>query len=120
MNLFQMGHFLLSSGEETNWKIECDALTQKDWETVAHLVRSRIPRYRSVEGVPRGGLLLATLLFFLKDSDGPLLLVDDVYTTGRSMEALRNGREAVGYVLFARKPVTQPWITALFTLDAKP
>ena len=40
-------------------------------------------------------------------------------TTGNSLEQQRNGREAIGYVIFARGPLPA-WAKALFTLDCMP
>jgi adenine/guanine phosphoribosyltransferase-like PRPP-binding protein len=53
--------------------------------------------------------------YFDVESDR-LLIVDDVWTTGGSMEEHRAGRDAIGAVLFARGPVAD-WVTPLFTLN---
>jgi hypothetical protein len=116
--LFQTGVFALHSGERSSFKIDCDALTDGELTTLAGLLVSRLPAYYTVEGVPRGGLRLAHILRE-KASDSPhdpLLIVDDVYTTGNSMEEHKDGRWAIGAVLFARRPVTHPWITPLWTM----
>lgn len=63
MNLFQTGRFLLASGAESSWKIECDALTVEDWKTLARLIAERVPTFGEVSGVPRGGLTLASYLW---------------------------------------------------------
>lgn len=104
MNLFRSGEFTLHSGIETRWKIECDALTGHDLHTLASIIARNIPPFRTVEGVPTGGLRLATMLreyetLYIGD---PLLIVDDVLTTGASYEKQRAGRDAIGVVLFAR------------------
>lgn len=44
-----------------------------------------------------------------------LLIVDDVLTTGRSMEKQRSKREAKGIVLFARGPCPL-WVEAVWML----
>lgn len=113
--LFQLGSFRLHSGTESTWKIECDVLSSMDWETLAYIISQRVASFGSVEGVPFGGLHLAG---YLRDyvTEGPLLICDDVYTTGASMELQRNNRDALGIVVFARNRVQQPWIRALFTL----
>lgn len=67
----------------------------------------------AVEGVPRGGLRLAEACRELATS-GPLLIADDVCTTGASMEEHRRGRSAVGLVIFTRGP-TPDWVMPLFT-----
>lgn len=59
MNLFQLGDFVLNSGEKSNWKIECDALGVNDWRVLAEMLRQLIGPFSSVEGVPSGGLEMA-------------------------------------------------------------
>ena len=111
--LFVSGFFWLASGVESAWKIECDALTDDDWRTVADIIRSRLGPYAAVEGVPSGGLRLAAELRRFTTMSGPLLIVDDVLTTGGSLERQRAGREAIGAVVFARG-LPPPWVTPLF------
>jgi orotate phosphoribosyltransferase len=113
--LFQAGDFRLASGVRSPWKIDCDALVPADWTTLALMLRDRLPPFGAVEGVPAGGLRLAEALAPYATT-GPLLVVDDVWTTGGSWERWRAGREAVGAVVFARGPVP-PHITALFYMD---
>jgi orotate phosphoribosyltransferase len=116
VNLFQLGQVILSSGEVSDFKIDCDVLTEEDWACVAHLLAQRLPAFGTVEGIPRGGLPLARHLELLADPRSDrLLLADDVWTTGGSMERVRAGRKAIGTVLFARKPVAD-WVTPLFTM----
>ncbi len=52
--------------------------------------------------MPIGGLRLAQAMQPYVSSSGPLLIVDDVLTTGQSMEKHRAGREAIGAVIFMR------------------
>ena len=40
MTLLQEGNFTLASGKTSEFKIECDALTQEDWSTAAHEIPS--------------------------------------------------------------------------------
>lgn len=118
MSLFQFGNFHLSSGDVSNFKIDCDALTDRDIETVAIMLKERLPNFGSVEGVPSGGLRLAKVMEHYI-TEGPLLIVDDVLTTGRSIERLRNGRTAIGAVIFSRKMVYVSWITSLFQMTPR-
>lgn len=67
--------------------------------------------------MPRGGLRLAEALK-LYVTEGALLIVDDVLTTGASMEEFRNGREALGAVIFARGHCPS-WVVPLFQMDAE-
>lgn len=116
--LFQRGDFTLASGQRSAWKIECDALTPEDWEGLAAMAVENLPAFGSVEGVPRGGLPFADALRAYA-TEGPLLIADDVFTTGGSIEKHRAGRDAIGIVAFARNPIPAgSWITALLTMGA--
>ena len=112
--LLQQGAFTLHSGERSQWKIQCDALTESDIQTVALMLVERLPPFGSVEGVPTGGLRLTAALSGYVTA-GPLLIVDDVATTGDSLEKQRNGRPAIGAVIFARG-VWPTWVTPLFRI----
>lgn len=114
MHLFQTGNFTLHSGSQSDFKIVCDVLYQADWMTIARQV-AMWTTFQKVEGVPQGGIPFADALSYYASPYGcvPLLIVDDVLSTGRSMEQQRNGREAVGVVLFARGKCP-PWITAIW------
>jgi hypothetical protein len=124
MNLFQYGEITLHSGEESNFKIECDALTDHDWLTIAEMIRPRIPSFGQVLGIPDGGLPLQRIMegFQSGVETEPLLIVDDVYTTGASMRdahfkmASRWKGLIFGVVVFARAPIQEPWVQALWTL----
>lgn len=111
--LFRWGQFVGNSGLVLPFKIDCDTLEQEDWTCLARLTAERVGSFGEVEGVPRGGLPFQEALLPLR-GNGPLLIVDDVCTTGGSLERHRAGRTAVGVVVFARGP-TPPWVTPLFT-----
>lgn len=116
--LFQLGDFTLHGGERAGWKIDCDALTPIDWQALAQMLADLLPPFGTVEGVPRGGCKLAAALREHASVDsGPLLIVDDVLTTGASLEAQRAGRHALGAVIFARG-VCPAWVTPLFQMSA--
>jgi orotate phosphoribosyltransferase len=136
-NLFQLGKFVLNSGATSTWKLECDALTTDDWLCLAEMVREVVGPFSGVEGVPSGGLKLADCLKPYcatgKDpygSDWPHLIVDDVLTTGGSMErtaeAFRTSSLAenrglppyVGAVVFARGQCPS-WVKPLLQLPPK-
>ena len=114
-NLFQPGNFKSHSGVILPWKINCDVLTLQDWECLASMIAVKIGMFGKLEGVPEGGLALMEALKFHRYRSGPLLIVDDVLTTGRSMEEQRAGREAIGAVVFARKKCPK-WVTPLFQM----
>jgi orotate phosphoribosyltransferase len=116
MTLFVDGEFTSHSGQRLPYKIECDALTPADLDTLAADVARRF-RFSSVHGVPRGGIRFAYALrrYATGSSLDPILIVDDVLTTGTSMEAVRQGMggNVFGVVIFARGPCPD-WITPLF------
>ncbi len=115
--MFVLKSFQSHSGMTLPFKIECDSLTKDDWECLACIISTVIGQFGSVEGVPRGGLKLADALEKYKTS-GSLLIVDDVFTTGASMEKQRNRRNAKGAVVFAR--TTPPdWIRSIFLLNTR-
>jgi hypothetical protein len=112
--LFVKERFRSHAGLMLDWKIECDALSTADWVCLAKMASLILPRFRMTEGVPRGGLKFARALEYYGtgNPEDPILICDDVFTTGRSMEAQRNGREALGVVAFARGP-TPFWVHPL-------
>lgn len=138
VNLFQQGDFTLSSGKKSNFKIECDALTNEDWETLALMASQLLPPFGEVIGVPTGGIKFAKCLEEYK-TVGKILIADDVLTTGGSMkkmvdkigkdrsndvevfeyEELENylADQVIGIVAFARGRCPW-WITPLFQYGA--
>lgn len=123
MNLFSSGEFTLAGGSTSDFKIECDALTEDDWATLARLISQRVQPFATVVSVPLGGDRLAAHIVQYIDPDAEaILVVDDVFTTGASIEAVErtirsNGTawEVFGAVVFARDR-TPPWITPLFSM----
>lgn len=120
--LFETGTFTAHSGRVLRWKIECDDLDDAAWDVIAEqaydvLTHGGLRRYGQVEGVPRGGLRLADVLRKrVSPTSDRLVIVDDVLTTGASMEAQRRGRDASGLVVFDRSGMRLPeWIQALWT-----
>lgn len=114
MALFKLGDFTLHGGERSYFKIDCDALSDSDLVCVAWLLSQRLPPFGEVEGVPSGGLRLAEQMC-LYSRVGPLLIVDDVLTTGKSITQHRGGRDAIGAVIFQRDHALS-WVTPLFLL----
>jgi orotate phosphoribosyltransferase len=113
MNLFNYGSFQLHSGDTSHWKIDCDALSDEDWETLAFMIQSEI-KFGSVIGIPKGGIKLAAALEKYRTNGYPTLIVDDVLTTGKSMNNLKTQNpDAVGVVVFARDKCPK-WITPIF------
>jgi orotate phosphoribosyltransferase len=121
MNLFEKKKWIMHSGEASDFKIECDALTYDDWDTIAYLISKHFS-FVNVVGVPLGGLALAKALKKYKKSLGPLLIVDDVLTTGTSMEEMKDtyleryNNNIIGVVVFARGKCPN-WITPIFSMN---
>jgi len=114
MNLFQLGNFVSHAGLRLPWKIECDSLTDDDWDTLAIIFASKFS-YGPVEGIPRGGLKFAEALKrYSCFNNNKLLIADDVLTTGKSMEEYRAGRNAIGVVVFSREPYLPVWINSIW------
>jgi orotate phosphoribosyltransferase len=113
--LFQSGLFTLASGATSRWKIECDAISPLEWKTLALMASEILPPFGAVEGVPRGGIPFAEALAAYV-TEGPLLIAEDVVTTGGSMERYRNGRDAIGVSVFSRGQ-HPGWVTPLFVMN---
>lgn len=97
MSLYQLGEdFELNSGLHSKYKIECDALTTEDWECLAYQASIIVGEFHTVEGVPFGGIRFAKALekyATKRKTTGHAhihLVVDDVLTTGRSMNVARD------------------------------
>lgn len=117
MSIFVKGPVKLHSVFMSDFKIDCDALTDEDIQTVAYLLSRRCPSFGEVHGIPRGGLRLAEAMKMYV-SEGPPLIVDDVYTTGRSFKEFMwdfQLQKVRGAVIFARNACPS-WITPLFSM----
>ena len=125
--LFQQQDFIGHSGKPLTWKIECDAIQDVEWATIAHMIQELERRpFGEVVGIPRGGLKLSGPLeqYATGRDEDPLLIVDDVMTTGGSFtefaeQYFRNRpyREFFGWCVFNRGSDTAPaWVTSLFTM----
>jgi len=118
MALFRSGEFKLHSGASSNWKIDCDALTDDDWMTIAKLVGSRF-FYSKAIGVPRGGERFAEALNSVPHEYSTCMLVcDDVLTSGGSiLSKMREFPGSIGIVLFARGKCP-PGVCVIFQLTS--
>lgn len=126
MTLFVKESFISHAGLDLDFKIECDALTEDDWKTLAYIVSKHI-KFKFAYGIPRGGLKLSVpLMEYQTDAANlPVLIVDDVLTTGGSMEKAREHLikifpkdHFVGVVAFARMEHAD-WIKPIFRLWGK-
>lgn len=126
--LFVPGEFRAHSGALLPFKIDCDAFSDEEIGLFADLILKVHPGpFSCVMGVPSGGLRLmeairARVRCF--DDLEPALIVDDVLTTGASIEYARDvchmGGIGVVYgaVIFARGPCP-PWVTPIFSLHTE-
>lgn len=129
--MFQLGDFTLASGQSSRWKIECDTLTDDDWDALAvMLVEQLAEPFNNVWGVPTGGGSLAAALWrHANDNADRILVVDDVWTTGASMRRFIKDHLIgdLGYdpdkidraVVFARD-VAPATLTVLFRMSVWP
>lgn len=124
MDLFIKKDWVMHSGEKSNFKIECDALTDEDLETIAHLIYSKFKFFR-VMGIPRGGTRLAEKLKnYVIEGEDKILIVDDVLTTGASMEQAKHAHHRnlidadriTGVVVFARGKCPD-WVHPIFDMS---
>ena len=124
-DLFQSQNFKSHSGLDLNWKIECDALSDPEWFTISKMIMERTPPFREAVGIPRGGVKLGDLLneHATGNEKDPICIVDDVLTTGNSMDYFLNQYQrnrtpfmAIGWVVFARVQ-TPIWVRALFQMS---
>lgn len=114
--MINLGKFTSHAGIELDWKIECDDLSEADIEALAYLVSTRVRGFSSVVGVPTGGFRLAVALEkYVNPEFNITLIVDDVLTTGRSMNEMRDAvpGASFGVVIFSRGRVPD-WITPIF------
>ena len=124
-DLFKSIEFKSHSGLDLNWKIEMDVLSDPEWFTISKMIMEISPPFRKAVGIPRGGVKLGHLLqaHATGDKKDPICIVDDVLTTGESMNDFkrqnqwRTPTQYIGWVVFARTrcPV---WVTALFQMPA--
>lgn len=114
--------FRLHSGGLSNFKLECDALSEEDCRAAALWMRPSLGSFGSVEAVPSTskvpGWLADEFHQFIQPTAKTVLICDDVLTTGASMDPQRAGRLAVGAVIFARG-VPAPWVHPLLSLNPR-
>jgi len=118
-SLLLLESFISHSGKKLDFKIECDFLTDADLNVFAHIILKKY-NFSNVIGIPRGGVRLSNLLKHHQNSESKhILIVDDVLTTGDSMEKMRSKfidkSNIKGVVMFSRGK-TPNWIDPIFQL----
>lgn len=123
MNLLNYGEFASHSGKKLHYKIDCDALSDEDLKSIAKTIGSRL-QFKKVIGIPTGGVRFATELEkYVVDDVNMVVIVDDVLTTGKSMELarkqyLKDDENVVGIVIFNRMQESLPnWIYPIFNVS---
>lgn len=123
--LFQIGDFISHAGIKLSWKIECDAISLEEWDCLAMMIHSYEPQpWRKAVGIPRGGVPLGNALdkYSTGNENDPLLIADDVYTTGTSFKEFKqqhySNDATLQWCAFARQPPTGK-VKSLFTLPQK-
>ena len=121
VDLFQKVDFKSHAGLDLSWKIEMDALSENEWKCIAHMIIELSQPFQAAIGIPRGGLKLSGYLheYSTQNPADPYLIVDDVMTTGGSMEEYKkehfNDKYVIGWVVFARSKVPI-WCDGLFRM----
>lgn len=116
-SLLQSSSFTTHAKIESNWKIECDVLTDEDWMVLARLGKTLIGDFGIVEGIPRGGIKFANELDKLKNQNSKtILIVDDVCTTGKSLIDFseRFNHQPLALVAFNRGRFNPWWLNSIF------
>ena len=130
-DLFQQSNFKSHAGLDLTWKIECDAISDAEWECFAKMISEIETRqFSKVIGIPRGGVKLQNALsnYVSGNAFDPVLIVDDVWTTGTSfrefteIQLIKNDIEQngwFGWCIFART-MTDSKVAALFQMPSAP
>lgn len=123
-SLFKHDPFTAHSGKALEVKVECDALTDDDWVGLARIASILVGPFSRAVGVPRGGIPFAEALneYATGNDIEPVLICDDVLTTGGSMVEFRDRefpeQDVKGVVAFARDRKAlydmSPWVRAVW------
>lgn len=128
--MFKWNPFKSHSGKTLNWKIECDDLTLSDLDCIARMILSAHSFHKVISPPTKSSNMnhLLSVLTTHESNNGncEYLIVDDVYTTGKSMEETRkllldnhlvqNEHNIKGVVMFSRNECPE-WITPIFQLN---
>jgi len=124
MALFVDEKFISHAGLKLAWKIEMDALYVSDWRCLTKIILEYETRpFCKAVGIPRGGARLGNMLneSATGNPNDPVLIVDDVYTTGTSFKNFiaenYPDEDVICWAIFARDVVTDP-INILFQMPS--
>lgn len=117
MAFLKDGQFVSHSGRTLPFKINCDALSDEDIETLASIIARKFS-FSKVYGIPQGGIRIAKVLEKYLSPNGQTLIVDDVLITGKSMKEAKEkiGGDPIGVVIFARGFYPM-WVWPIFVLS---
>lgn len=119
-HLFTLGNHTLSSGKKSRVIIDCNNLYKGDLEALAFMASTMVPAFRTVVGVPRGGLRFAQELLQYAQPEitgAPVLVAEDVVTSGASiLRVMAEHPGSIGIAIFARGPLPDR-VTAVLTLN---
>ena len=119
MALFTYGRFKLHSGNTSSFLIDCDELSYLDLVGLAaSAVKKLLPPFGSVCAIPEGGLKFGEQLLGYC-TEGPVLIVDDVCTTGGSLIERKKQlgkKDVIGIVIFNRGGLPD-WCYSLFDFN---
>ena len=127
MDLFQRYDYKSHANLDLTWKLECDAISDGEWSVLARIISELESRpFSDVVGIPRGGVKLENemLNYVSGNKNDPVLIVDDVWTTGTGFKefvgihVIEKMTEHVGWFgwcIFARTQ-TSNHVTALFQM----
>tara|TARA_A200000159_G_C7328129_1_gene341838 strand:- start:1941 stop:2336 length:396 start_codon:yes stop_codon:yes gene_type:complete len=124
MALFVDEEFTSHAGLQLGWKIEMDALYESDWRCLAKMIMEYEKRpFKEAVGIPRGGARLGQILneYGTKNPKDPVLIVDDVYTTGTSFKEFiaesHPDDNVICWTVFARDAISGN-VNALFQMPS--
>src|SRR5260370_577106 len=73
--MFKFGWFSSHSGFQLPWKLDLDGLDKSDWNDIAEIIAGKFA-FRSVYGIPKGGVEMAKALDKHVTPGYPVLIVD--------------------------------------------
>ena len=121
-HLFVEEDFKSHAGLDLHWKIEMDALDEAEWKCTARMIMEyQTEPFQAAIGIPRGGLKLSVYLndYSTQNNNDPYLIVDDVLTTGGSMEEFKkeyfDKNKVFGWVVVSRQRPPD-WVRTLFQM----